>query len=213
MPREGQGRFAVPLYLGLVHFPVYNKRKETIASSITVVDLHDLARAAKTFGVPRVFVVTPLNDQRALAEEVVSHWVKGYGASYNPDRREAMEGVTIVSALEEAIVSIRESEGRMPLRVATDAAPPGPKVLSCGEARSRLARGEAMLLLFGTAWGLNASVLRDADFILEPILGTGTYNHLSVRSAVAIFLDRLRGPWSGAFLHGGGLDDESIGSA
>jgi hypothetical protein len=32
-----------------------------------------------------------------------------------------------------------------------------------------------------------------ADYILDPLAGAGTYNHLSVRSAVAIILDRLLG--------------------
>ncbi len=33
----------------------------------------------------------------------------------------------------------------------------------------------------------------NADFFLEPIKGPSDYNHLSVRSAVAIVLDRLLG--------------------
>jgi hypothetical protein len=35
--------------------------------------------------------------------------------------------------------------------------------------------------------------MEQADYILEPIYGPGEYNHLSVRSAVAIILDRLLG--------------------
>jgi hypothetical protein len=49
------------------------------------------------------------------------------------------------------------------------------------------------VLVFGTGWGLTEEVLGRADDLLEPILGTGAYNHLSVRSAAAIILDRLRG--------------------
>jgi hypothetical protein len=47
------------------------------------------------------------------------------------------------------------------------------------------------LLLLGTGWGLSDDCFEAADFILEPIAGAGTYNHLSVRSAAAILLDRL----------------------
>jgi hypothetical protein len=35
--------------------------------------------------------------------------------------------------------------------------------------------------------------MADADYILDPLVGSGNYNHLSVRSAVAIMLDRLLG--------------------
>ena len=49
------------------------------------------------------------------------------------------------------------------------------------------------LLLLGTGWGLTEECFASADLILEPIAGNGTYNHLSVRSAAAIMLDRLRG--------------------
>ena len=42
------------------------------------------------------------------------------------------------------------------------------------------------LILFGTGWGLTSE-------ILEPIRGKTKYNHLCVRSAVSIILDRLLG--------------------
>jgi hypothetical protein len=47
--------------------------------------------------------------------------------------------------------------------------------------------------LFGTGWGLTEELFDRADFILEPIKGSGDYNHLSVRTAAAIILDRLLG--------------------
>jgi hypothetical protein len=37
------------------------------------------------------------------------------------------------------------------------------------------------------------SLLDRADIVLNAILGPGDYNHLSVRAAVSIILDRLRG--------------------
>ena len=52
-----------------------------------------------------------------------------------------------------------------------------------------------MLLVFGTGWGLAGEVIAGADALLEPVRAreaTG-YNHLSVRAACAILLDRLRG--------------------
>ncbi|MBH49061.1 MAG: hypothetical protein CME71_12910 [Halobacteriovorax sp.] len=50
-----------------------------------------------------------------------------------------------------------------------------------------------VLLVFGTGWGLHTSLVEAADARLEPIFSKAEdgYNHLSVRSAVAIYLDRL----------------------
>ena len=50
-------------------------------------------------------------------------------------------------------------------------------------------------LLFGTGWGLHPIALEKADFKLSPIISKNSdgYNHLSVRSAVAIYLDRMFG--------------------
>jgi hypothetical protein len=43
----------------------------------------------------------------------------------------------------------------------------------------------------GTGWGLTDEFMSSVDRVLEPIQGTAPYNHLSVRSATAIILDRL----------------------
>jgi hypothetical protein len=52
---------------------------------------------------------------------------------------------------------------------------------------------DPIVLAFGTAWGLSPAFMAEADFVLEPLAGSGDYNHLSVRSAAAIILDRLLG--------------------
>jgi hypothetical protein len=49
------------------------------------------------------------------------------------------------------------------------------------------------LILLGTGWGLTETVFAQANCVLEPLAGTAEYNHLSVRSAAAIILDRLLG--------------------
>jgi hypothetical protein len=50
------------------------------------------------------------------------------------------------------------------------------------------------LLILGTGWGLTREVMDRADLVLEPIVGVGSYNHLPVRAAAAIMLDRLMAP-------------------
>lgn len=178
------------LYLGLVHYPVYNKNGDTIASAITTLDLHDLARLCRTYGLKRFFVITPLTDQQELARRVIRHWTEGYGARYNRDRKEAVEQIAVVPDIDAAAEAVRIAEGEAPRLVATDAAP-GDGTLGFGEARETLGRDRPVMLLLGTAWGLHREVLGRADHVLEPIRGTGRYNHLSVRTAGAIILDRL----------------------
>ncbi|SPD74240.1 conserved hypothetical protein [uncultured Desulfobacterium sp.] len=181
------------LYVGLVHYPVYNKNFETIASAVTTFDLHDIARVARTYDVRRFFVITPLEDQRALVKRVIGHWTGGYGARYNQDRKDAISLVEIVASIEEAMDIIRNREGEAPLLIATDASRQKIRSISYMGARKILQDEKAVLLIFGTAWGLDKAVLAVADYVLDPITGRTGYQHLSVRSAAAIILDRLAG--------------------
>ncbi len=183
------------LYIGLIHYPVYNKNRKRIASAITNFDLHDLSRVARTFGVKKFFVISPLRDQQALAERILRHWTVGHGASYNRYRKEAIQLITIVSSLEDSIMDIAEIEGEEPLLIATDASKQAERSITYSEATDIINSERAVILLFGTAWGLDSEVIHKADYILEPIEGGADYNHLSVRSAAAIILDRLAGKY------------------
>ena len=185
------------LYLGLVHYPVYDKNEEKIASAITTVDLHDLSRAARTYAVKQLMIITPLTDQQRLVDRVCRHWISGFGSQYNPHRKEALKLISVVSSLEEAIDFIGAREGEPPFVVATGAREHGDKVLSFGQTRLMVRGNELVFLIFGTAWGLAGEALEMTDGVLEPIPGAGGYNHLSVRSASAIILDRLAGDASG----------------
>jgi hypothetical protein len=53
--------------------------------------------------------------------------------------------------------------------------------------------GPPLMILFGTGFGMAPEVQQRADVVMAPIRGVGEYNHLSVRSAAGIILDRLRG--------------------
>ena len=181
------------LYIGLVHYPVYNKNYQRIASAVTTLDLHDIARLARTYDVKKFFVITPLDDQRALVERVQRHWTEGYGAEYNRHRKEAIELVGVVPSLERAIDSIAAIEGEVPLLIATDASEQKGQSISYERARDIIQNERVVFLIFGTAWGLERSVLERADFILDPISGRTGYRHLSVRTAAAIITDRLAG--------------------
>ena len=185
------------VYLALLHYPVVNKEGRRIASSFTNLDLHDLARLARTYALKGYYLVQPLQDQRAIMEELLAFWTQGPGASHNPDRKEALKTVRLAGRLEEVLEDITEQEGRPPVLLATDARPLK-EALPWSKAREIIISGQPVLLLLGTAWGLAPEVLERSHYFLPPIPGRlDDYNHLSVRSAASIILDRLLGEvWS-----------------
>jgi len=186
-------KFMPNLYVALTHYPVINKRGDIIASALTNLDLHDISRAAKAYGVKSFYVVTPLSDQKELAKKIIAHWTGGAGAVYNPDRCSALELIKVKDSIIDVAQDIEGIENSYPKTVTTSARR-YPASIGYAEFRDILESGIPHLLIFGTAWGLAESIISEADFVLEPITGTTGYNHLSVRSAAAIILDRLLGP-------------------
>jgi hypothetical protein len=179
--------------IALLHYPVYDRNCRVVASAVTNLDLHDIARSARTFGLFRYYVVTPVAEQRILAERIRGHWQDGWGARYNPKRREALELLRVVPELDAALSDLEENWQR-PAKIVVTGAQDRPGSISCTGLRQLFEdTGQPFLLLFGTGWGLTEELFARADFVLEPIKGAGEYNHLSVRSAAAIILDRLLG--------------------
>jgi hypothetical protein len=180
------------VYVALLHSPVYNKRREVVTTSITGFDLHDIARSCATYGVKKYFVVNPLPTQREFAGRVFGFWMAEGSLEFNWTRAEAFRLISIKADLEEAIAEVTKLEGQKPKIIATSAKPKGAVTF----ASLKLEIGSASapyLILLGTGWGMTEELLAKADCILEPIVGEGEYNHLSVRSATAIILDRLLG--------------------
>jgi hypothetical protein len=169
---------------------VVNQKGETVASAVTNLDLHDIARAARTFGGRSFHVVTPLDDQRELAEKIIRHWTCGPGGEHNPKRRDALRLIRTTASLDETREAIATQYGMPPVVVAT-CARRHPTAVGFADLATRLTSGTPHLLLFGTAWGLAPEVMAAADIILEPIGDHQGYNHLSVRCAAAVVLDRL----------------------
>jgi len=180
--------------LALVHYPVLDRQGAVITTAITNLDLHDIARSARTYGLSDVFVVHPVTAQRQLAEKVQDHWLNGSGRRRIPDRAPPMELLRVVSNMREAMDSFG---GRDQVELWTTSARCGlGNTFTYEQARSRLwSEGPPVMLLFGTGWGLASGLVEEADVRIEPIRSeeaTG-FNHLSVRAACAITLDRLAG--------------------
>lgn len=182
---------SVNIELALIHHPVYNKHGEVVGSAVTNLDIHDIARACRTFGVSGFYIVTPFADQQELVKKIVDHWQSGHGATCNKDRQEALTTVSVYDDLTSLYRDLA-GEGEKSFVLATRARS-GQGEMTCMQVRENLAGYDRILLLFGTAWGLTDEVIAGADAVLAPIRGRDSYNHLSVRSAAAIILDRLLG--------------------
>ena len=181
------------LYIALLHYPVLDREGRVITSAVTNADIHDIARSARTYGVRRFFIVTPIAEQAQLVRKIVGHWTRGAGGSLNPTRREALEAVEVAGTLEEVIEAIsREESG--PVNTVATGARLKDSCVSHGHLREIMGTDNgAYLFVFGTGWGLAGEVIENSRYRLEPVNGSGPYNHLSVRSAVAVTLDRLAG--------------------
>ncbi|MBQ4437345.1 RNA methyltransferase [bacterium] len=174
-------------YIGLIHSPVL-RNGAAITSSITNLDLHDIARVCATYDLGGYFVIHPDEKMRSIASQLASHWTQGEGKTYNPDRFKALQVLKIVPSLDEAKKEIEEKWKIKPVTIGTTARKKE-KSITIRELKEE--KNKPVLILFGTAGGMEDNFLNSLDFLLEPIdLGTG-YNHLSVRSAVSIFIDRL----------------------
>ncbi len=183
------------IYLGLVHHPIKNKLGELVTTSVTNLDIHDISRSCRTFGVKKYFIVTPFDAQRELVDSILGHWEQDHANAFNPDRQDALAIARAVDSIETAIAQITEIEGKRPLIAVT-----GANFESFdGDVKELTKKLEVLnmpcFLLFGTGWGLHPIALEKAEFKLSPIISKNSdgYNHLSVRSAVAIYLDRMFG--------------------
>ena len=182
-----------PVYVALLHHPVYDKNRQVVTAAVTNMDIHDIARSARTYGIHGFYVVTPVKALQKLARKIIDHWERGYGSQYNVTRKEALALVRISDTLDDVLIAIERECGEKPLLVVTSARPGGNRT-SFANLRDMLIRlTRPFLLVLGTGWGLTEAIFSRSDYVLEAIEGTTDYNHLSVRSAAAIIFDRLLG--------------------
>lgn len=180
-------------HIALLHYPVHDRTGAVVTTALTNLDIHDIARSAKTYGLAHYYLVTPIENQRHLAEQIIGHWkTGGHGATAHPDRGNALSLIRIVETLEALCRDIETEHGTKPVLVGTTAKE-RPAQISIRELWQTTDPKKPHVLLLGTGWGLVDTILDRTDFILKPIQGPTDYNHLSVRSAAAILLDRLFG--------------------
>jgi tRNA (guanine37-N1)-methyltransferase len=193
-PAEKEQRyrqFKAPVYMALLHHPVYDKNRHVVTTAVTNMDIHDIARSARTYGLRGFYVVTPVKALQKLARKIIEHWERGYGSQYNVTRKEALALARITDSLDHVVIDIERECGEKP-RVVVTSARQRLNHTSFTELRDMLINDtHPFLILLGTGWGLTETIFSQADYVLEAIEGSADYNHLSVRSAAAIILDRL----------------------
>ena len=183
------------LYVALLHHPVYDKNGAVVTTAVTNMDVHDLSRLARAFGLRACYVATPVPTLRRLVERIMAHWDSGPGSTYNVTRKEALACVRLGNDLEGVVADVERETGVLP-RVVASSARDGAGRLGFAALRTALEQDpRPVLLVLGTGWGLTREVLDRCDDILEPLRGAAAdgWNHLSVRSAASIMLDRLKG--------------------
>ena len=168
--------------VALVHYPVLNRQGETSSTAITLLDVHDFARTCAFYGVGPIYLVHPAEGMHAMVHEMLDYYLNGAGGELNPARKEVLKQVYCVKSLQE-ITSIDDYKLWY-----TSATPPEKKAIH----PSKLPKTEGKhLIVFGTGWGLDVEKLPNANGWLSPIEGIGKVRHLSVRAALAIYMDRL----------------------
>lgn len=183
-----------PHYVVLMHSQVVLDEGREGNSSVTSLDIHDIARSACTYGIKKYFIVTPLIDQQKVVKKLLEFWQTNVGAEYNPQRFIALKPVVLVATLEEALQHIEADEQKVPLLIATSAKQhENVTSITYYDQEKVWGSQRPVVFLFGTARGLAQSLVEKCDFLLGPVKGFSTFNHLSVRSAAAIVFDRWFG--------------------
>jgi tRNA (guanine37-N1)-methyltransferase len=187
---------AARTYVILAHHPVRDRNGEVVTTSVTNLDIHDIARSCATYGLGGYFPVSPIRLQREKIDRIIAIWQKEISQAGAEDREHALGTISVDDSVESALESIEKRHGGKPWVVATSAGEVGEaeSVDYEGLVAQRIAcRSRPVAILLGTGWGLDKSMYLLANQALLPLEGSGDFNHLSVRSAAAAILDRLFG--------------------
>jgi len=181
---------AARTHLILRHDEVLGRGQSRLHASVTQVDLHDFSRLACTYGLGGFHCVSAMESQHRICQDIAEYWQNGSGRSYNPDRHQALALLQLHRSQQECLAAIEASQGAPALLVGTSAQE---TAASCDleELLQNLPPERPLALQFGTSWGLSPEQLQACHAVLRPIQAHAPYNHLSVRCAAAILVDRL----------------------
>ncbi|MCK4650549.1 tRNA (guanosine(37)-N1)-methyltransferase TrmD [Candidatus Babeliales bacterium] len=183
-------------YVALMHTQVLVQDGVVGNSSIASLDIHDIARSCATYDVKNYFIVTPLKDQQNILNSFLQFWRSDEGKEYNLSRYQAIEKVVPSLSLSVVMDYIKKKEDADPIIISTSARFKdfeNKKWIDFFSQGRIFKKNRPVLILFGTGQGLCDQIIEKSDFLLQPVIGLTNYNHLSVRSAASIVLDRWLG--------------------
>ena len=188
-------KFIPDHYVVLMHDQIALEADRVGTTSVASLDIHDIARSARTYNLKNYFMVTPLVDQQKIVKKILGFWDSEVGIKYNQNRHDAVNRVVVSSSLDDVIKDIVEQTGKKPLLIATSARniKNDPESITYYDQEKIWNQQRPVLLILGTGRGLAGTLVKKCDYLLLPIEGFTSYNHLSVRSAAAIIFDRWLG--------------------
>ena len=183
----------------LLHHPVTDRTGKLVTTSVTNLDIHDISRSCRTYEIDHYFLVTPILEQKSLIERILGHWSKGRSLEWHPDRFDALSRVKWMPDYG----SVKADLALRYPGLGIDTVMPDARVIpgqrSYSEVRSdweQESEASIKVVVLGTGWGVSPEFHSEVNTFLGPIygpLGKDGYNHLSVRAAAAVILDRLFG--------------------
>ncbi len=182
-------------YCALLHNDVMMPDGKTGESSVTSIDIHDIARSSATYGIKHYFLVTRLEAQQKIIDKFLNFWHET-GDLINENRSFALKNVSWKCELKEVIEKItKENNGIAPICIATSSRReiPHKNMISFFDQGKIWKLNRPVLFIFGTAHGISPKIMEKIEFRLHPIEGMEEFNFLSVRSAAAIIFDRWFG--------------------
>lgn len=185
--------------LVLLHYPVTNRKGEVVTTAVTNIDLHDLSRSARTYEVDDFFVVTPIPEQHEILNRILGHWRSERSRDWHPDRYEALSRLKLVNSFEDVKAHLRKVAPKLDIEVVMPDARPLQNQVSYESLKTKWQtepKSGAKVIVLGTGWGVAPEFYKEIHTYLGPIygpLGADGYNHLSVRAAGGVILDRLFG--------------------
>ncbi len=182
-------------YCVLLHNDVMMPNNCSGTSSVTSIDIHDIARSGATYGIKKYFIVTRLEAQQKIVEKFLSFWHNEDSNKINASRAFALKNVSVVSELSDVLQIIENEEGKKPITVVTSSRKhiSHHAMISYHDQGEVWKQGRPVVFIFGTAHGIDPELMNTFDYRLLPIEGLEEFNFLSVRSAVAVIFDRWFG--------------------
>ena len=183
----------------LLHHPVTNRDGAIITTAVTNMDIHDIARSCRTYEVDHYYLVTPIVEQKALVDRILAHWHRPHQKDWHPDRFDALSRVQVKETFHDVKADLIDRYPEAVIEVSMPDARPLPNQLNYAQVREKWKNESKMtvkIIVLGTGYGVDPSFYSEVHTYLGPIygpLGASGYNHLSVRAAAAIILDRLFG--------------------